>query len=85
MVRPCMGDVVDDLANQIHEYLLEESTPFQGGRLVLLPITALVKRFEKNHRTINRRISVLKNVGLLEILIKKDYGTLYAVKEEQED
>jgi hypothetical protein len=44
-----------------------------------------VKRFEKNHRTINRRISVLKNVGLLEILIKKDYGTLYAVKEEQED
>ena len=80
-----MGDQVDDLANQIHEYLLEESTPFQNGRLVLLPITALVKRFEKNHRTINRRITILRNVGLLEILIKKDYGTLYSVKEEQED
>ena len=42
-----MGDLVDDLAHQIHEYLLEEATPFQGGRLVLLPITTLVKRFEK--------------------------------------
>ena len=85
MARPCMGDLLDDLAYQIHEYLLEESVPFKGGRLVLLPISAIVKRFERNHRTINRRLSSLKSAGLLEPVIKKDYTTLYYVKEEEEE
>lgn len=80
-----MGDLIDDLAYQIHEYLLEESVPFKGGRLVLLPITAIVKKFERNHRTINRRLSALKGAGLLEPIIKKDYTTLYWVKEEEEE
>lgn len=80
-----MGDLLDDLAYQIHEYLLEESVPFKGGRLVLLPISAIVKRFERNHRTINRRLSSLKSAGLLEPVIKKDYTTLYYVKEEEEE
>jgi hypothetical protein len=85
MARPSMGDIIDDLAYQIHEFLLEESVPFKGGRLVLLPITTLVKKFGRNHRTINRRLSSLKGAGLLEPIIKKDYTTLYWVKEQEED
>jgi hypothetical protein len=87
VVRPVMtdSDLLDDLAFQIHEYLLEEATPFKGGYLVLIPITDIVKKFQKNHRTINRRISALRKEGLLEPLIKKTYSTLYWVKEEEEE
>jgi len=85
MVRPVMTDLMDDLAYQIHEYLLEEATPFKGGYLVLIPITDIVKKFQKNYRTINRRISALKDEGLLEPLIKKTYSTLYWVKDPDEE
>jgi hypothetical protein len=80
-----MGDMLDDLAYQIHKHLIEEATNFNGGKLVLIPITALVKRFDRNHRTIDRRLSALKKEGLLVPLIKKDYGTLFWVKEQDED
>lgn len=80
-----MGEMLDDLAFQIHKYLLDEATSFKGGKLVLIPITALVKKFERNHRTIDRRLSALKKEGLLVPLIKKDYGTLFWVKEQDED
>lgn len=79
------SDLMDDLAYQIHEHLLAESTPFKGGYLVLIPITDIVKKFQKNHRTINRRIAALKDAGLLEPLIKKTYSTLYWVKDIDED
>lgn len=78
-------DLMDDLAFQIHEYLLSEATVFNGGHLVLIPITAIVKKFERNHRTIARRLTVLKNEGLLQPIIKKDTTTLYWVKEQLED
>ena len=80
-----MTELMDDLAYQIHEYLLDESVPFKGGHLVLMPITDIVKKFQKNHRTVNRRLSALKSEGLLEPLIKKTYSTLYWVKEEPEE
>lgn len=87
MSRPVMKneDLMDDLAYQIHEFLLSESTEFNGGRLVLIPVTALVKKFERNHRTIARRLSALKSEGLLEPIIKKDYTTLYTIKEQEEN
>ena len=78
-------DLMDDLAWQIHEYLLSESTVFNGGHLVLIPITAIVKKFERNHRTIARRLTVLKNEGLLQPIIKKDTTTLYWIKEQEEE
>lgn len=85
MVRPVMTDLLDDLAYQIHEHLLEESVSFAGGHLVLIPITDLVKKFQKNHRTINRRLTALKEEGLLVPLIKKTYGTLYDIKDPDEE
>jgi hypothetical protein len=85
VARPVMTDLMDVLAFQIHEYLLEISTPFKGGYLVLIPTTDIVKKFEKNHRTINRRLSALKDEGLLQPLIKKTYTTLYWVKEQEEN
>ena len=48
---------MDDLAKEIHNYLLEISTEFEGKHLVLIPITEVVKKFGRNHRTIQRRIS----------------------------
>ena len=85
MVRPVMTDLMDDLAYQIHEYLFEESVAFKGGHLVLIPVTEVVKKFQKNHRTINRRLTALKEEGLLEPLIRKTYGTLYWVKDPDEE
>jgi DNA-binding transcriptional ArsR family regulator len=85
VVRPVMTDLMDDLAYQIHEYLLEESVSFEGSHLVLIPITDLVKKFQKNHRTINRRLTALKEEGLLVPLIKKTYGTLYDIRDPDED
>jgi predicted HTH transcriptional regulator len=51
----------------------------------LIPTTDIVKKFEKNHRTINRRLSALKDEGLLQPLIKKTYTTLYWVREQEEN
>ena len=79
-----MTDLMDDLAIDIHEYLLSISTEFQGNRFVLIPITEVVNKFERNHRTIQRRISALKDEGLLVPVIKKNTITLYNVKEQED-
>ncbi len=68
----------------IHDYLLEISTEFQGNRFVLIPITEVVNKFERNHRTIQRRISALKDQGLLVPVIKKNTITLYNVREQED-
>jgi hypothetical protein len=75
---------MDDLAIEIHEYLLEISTEFQGNRFVLIPITEVVNKFERNHRTIQRRISALKDEGLLIPVIKKNTITLYHVRDQED-
>jgi hypothetical protein len=75
---------MDDLAIEIHEYLLEISTEFQGYHLVLIPITEVVSKFERNHRTIQRRISALKDEGLLIPIIKKNTITLYHVRDQED-
>lgn len=85
MVRPLKTDLMDDLAYQIHEMLLSQSVPFMGGHLVFVPITELVKTFQKNHRTINRRLMALRDEGLIAPLIRKSYGSLYSIKELDED
>ncbi len=72
---------MDDLAMDIHAYLLEISTEFEGNRLVLIPITEVVKKFERNHRTIQRRLSALKDEGILVPVIKKQTIILYHVKD----
>ena len=38
-----MTNLMDDLAKDIHSYLLDISTEFQGKHLVLIPITEVVK------------------------------------------
>lgn len=87
MVRPTLNtrELLDDLAWSIHEYLMDESTLFEGNRLVLIPVTALVKKFQRNHRTIARRLAALKDEGVLIPLIKKDFVSLYHIKEQDED
>ncbi len=80
-----MTDLMDDLAWNIHEYLIKESTVFNGRRLVLIPITAIVKKFERNHRTVARRLAALKDENLLIPVIKKDYTTLYWIREQDEE
>ena len=79
-----MTDLMDDLAMDIHDYLLSISTEFQGNRFVLIPITEVVQKFERNHRTIQRRISALKDEGLLVPVIKKNTITLYNVREQED-
>jgi hypothetical protein len=59
-----MTDLMDDLAMEIHAYL--------------------VKKFQRNHRTIQRRISALKDEGLLLPVIRKNTITLYHVKEQED-
>ena len=83
MVRPAFrhSDLMDALAMDIHAYLLEISTEFDGNRFVLIPITDVVKKFERNHRTIQRRLSALKDEGILVPVIKKNTITLYNVKD----
>ena len=87
MVRPTFrhSDLMDDLAMDIHDYLLSISTEFQGNRFVLIPITDVVNKFERNHRTIQRRIGALKDEGLLIPVIKKNTITLYNVKEQPDE
>jgi hypothetical protein len=75
---------MDSLAMEIHEYLLDISTKFQGYNLVLIPITEIVTRFQRNHRTIQRRISALKDEGLLVPVIKKNTITLYHVRDQED-
>jgi DNA-binding Lrp family transcriptional regulator len=76
---PVKNDLMDDLAISIYEYLHQEATAFGGSLLVLMPITKIAKQFERNHRTITRRLSALKQEGLIQPIIKKDYVTLYSV------
>ena len=40
-----MTNLMDDLAKDIHNYLLEISTEFEGKHLVLIPITEVVKKW----------------------------------------
>jgi hypothetical protein len=75
---------MDSLAMEIHAYLLEISTEFKGSRFVLIPITEIVKKFERNHRTIQRRLSALQDEGLLVTVIKKQTITLYHVKDQKD-
>ena len=70
---------MDDLAKDIHNYLLEISTEFEGKHLVLIPITEVVKKFGRNHRTIQRRIHALKDEGLLDPVIKRNTIALYHI------
>ena len=63
--------LMDDLAWSIYEYLLDESTDFQGEHIVLLPITVIARKFDRNHRTISRRLSALRDEGLIKTIIKK--------------
>jgi|TARA_R100001163_G_C4990560_1_gene143289 DNA-binding Lrp family transcriptional regulator len=79
VVRPLMTNLMDDLAKEIHNYLLEISTEFEGKHLVLIPITEVVKKFGRNHRTIQRRIHALKDEGLLDPVIKRNTIALYHI------
>ena len=74
-----MTNLMDDLAKEIHNYLLEISTEFEGKHLVLIPITEVVKKFGRNHRTIQRRIHALKDEGLLDPVIKRNSIALYHI------
>tara|TARA_R100000458_G_scaffold56249_1_gene60964 strand:- start:450 stop:710 length:261 start_codon:yes stop_codon:yes gene_type:complete len=78
------NNLMDDLAWSIYEYLLEESTLFQDRNLVLLPITVIAKKFDRNHRTVSRRLSALKAEGLIKTIIKKDYVALYSITKEED-
>lgn len=84
MVRPVMTDLMDDLAMDIHAYLLEISIEYQGNNYVLIPITDVVKKFQRNHRTIQRRIGALKDEGLIVPVIRKNTIALYHVKEQED-
>ena len=74
-----MTNLMDDLAKDIHNYLLEISSEFEGKHLVLIPITEVVKKFGRNHRTIQRRIHALKDEGLLDPVIKRNTIALYHI------
>ena len=80
-MAPAVSDLMDDLAWSIYEYLHGESTAYNGKLLVLMPITKIAKEFERNHRTVTRRLTALKNEGLITPIIKKDYVTLYCVSD----
>lgn len=84
MARPPLTDLMDDLAMDIHDYLLEVSTRYGGNNYVLIPITEVVNKFQRNHRTIQRRITALKEEGLLIPVIRKNTITLYHVKEQDD-
>lgn len=84
MARPVMTNLMDDLAMSIHEYLLEISTDYKGTRYVLIPLTDVVKKFSRNHRTIQRRIQALKDEGILVPVIKRQTITLYEVKDQED-
>ena len=83
IVRPEMSNLMDDLAKGIHKYLYASSTEFEGNRFVLVPVTDVVKKFERNHRTIQRRISALKDEGLLVPIIKRNTIALYQILNQE--
>jgi hypothetical protein len=84
MARPPLTDLMDDLAMDIHDYLLEVSTRYGDNNYVLIPITEVVNKFQRNHRTIQRRITALREEGLLVPVIRKNTITLYHVKEQDD-
>ena len=79
-----MANLMDDLAYDIHKQLMSVSTTFNGKQLVMLPITKVVEKFKRNHRTIQRRISALKDEGLICPIIKTNTFTLYHIKNLEE-
>ncbi|HAP31361.1 MAG TPA: hypothetical protein DCR01_05275 [Flavobacteriales bacterium] len=79
-----MTNLMDELAKDIHNYLLEISTEFEGKHLVLIPITEVVKKFGRNHRTIQRRIHALKDEGLICPVIKRNTIALYHIHNLEE-
>ena len=79
-----MADLMDDLAYDIHKHLMNVSTTFNGEHLVMVPITKVVEKFKRNHRTIQRRITALKNEGLICPIIKTNTFTLYHIKHLEE-
>jgi len=79
-----MANLMDDLAYDIHKHLMSVSTTFNGKQLVMLPITKVVEKFKRNHRTIQRRISALKDEGLICPIIKTNTFTLYHIKTLEE-
>ena len=85
MARPVMTDLMDDLAMDIHDYLIEVSVKYGENNYVLIPVTEVVQKFQRNHRTIQRRITALKDAGLLIPVIKKNPITLYHVKEQDDE
>ena len=85
VARPLMSNLMDDLAKGIYKYLYESSTEFHGNHFVLVPITDVVKKFQRNHRTIQRRIAVLKDEGLLVPIIKRNTITLYQILNQEEE
>lgn len=76
--------MLDDLAFEIHAYLLEMSVEFEGHHFVILPVGAIVSKFQRNHRTIQRRLSALRDEGLIVPLIKNSKCTLYNVREQED-
>ena len=79
-----MANLMDDLAYDIHKHLMSVSTTFNGKQLVMLPITKVVEKFKRNHRTIQRRISALKDEGLICPIIKANTFILYHIKNLEE-
>tara|TARA_R100001082_G_C4276578_1_gene122028 strand:- start:304 stop:543 length:240 start_codon:yes stop_codon:yes gene_type:complete len=79
-----MPTLMDNLAVDIHNYLSEIATDFDGQKLVLIPITEVVAKFNRNHRTIQRRIQALKEEGLLIPIIKRSTITLYQIPNPEE-
>ena len=79
-----MANLMVDLAYDIHKHLMSVSTTFNGKQLVMLPITKVVEKFKRNHRTIQRRISALKDEGLICPIIKTNTFTLYHIKNLEE-
>jgi len=84
VIKSETNELMDDLAMAIHAHLLEVSTPYQGNHYVLITVTEIVKKFQRNHRTIQRRIGVLKDEGLLVPVIRKNTIALYHVKEQED-
>ena len=82
---PAKNELMDDLALSIYEYLHQEATNFHGSLLVLMPITKIAKQFERNHRTVSRRLTALKGEGLIRTIIKKDYVALYWVQRQEDE
>ena len=84
VATPVMSNLMDDLARGIYKYLYESSTEFEGNHFVLVPVTDVVKKFERNHRTIQRRKSALKDEGLLVPIIKRNTITLYQILNQED-